>query len=227
MDNKWSLFQKFLITESVQISVEEFLLNSLIAIVLSLLIQFTYLKCANSISNRKIFANNFMLIIFTTMLIISIVKSSLALSLGLVGALSIVRFRAAIKEPEELTYLFFAISIGLGLGANQQIIVLIAFVIMSAILWVRHFFSYKSQSQNLFITISGSPGQNLNLSKISGVFSRYFKKFEMKRFDENDDIFEVSYLLDVKDLQKLDSLKNDLRDQFGTLKITFVDNKSY
>ncbi len=49
----------------------------------------------------------------------------------------------------------------------------------------------------------------------------------MKRFDENDDVFEVSYLLDVKDLQKLDSLKNDLRDQFGTLKITFVDNKSY
>ena len=52
-------------------------------------------------------------------LIISIVKSSLALSLGLVGALSIVRFRAAIKEPEELVYLFFVISIGLSNGANQ------------------------------------------------------------------------------------------------------------
>jgi len=51
MDNKWSLFQKFLITENVQITIEEFLLNSLIAIVLSLLLQFTYLKCANSISN--------------------------------------------------------------------------------------------------------------------------------------------------------------------------------
>ena len=47
------------------------------------------------------------------------VKSSLALSLGLVGALSIVRFRAAIKEPEELIYLFLTIAAGLGTGAGQ------------------------------------------------------------------------------------------------------------
>ena len=55
----------------------------------------------------------------TTTIVITIVKSSLALSLGLVGALSIVRFRAAIKEPEELVYLFLIISTGLGCGAGQ------------------------------------------------------------------------------------------------------------
>ena len=104
MDNKWNLFQKFLITEEVQISIEDFLTSTVILIVLSLILEFTYMKCAKSLSNRKVFAGNFLLIAFTTMLIISIVKSSLALSLGLVGALSIVRFRAAIKEPEELTY---------------------------------------------------------------------------------------------------------------------------
>ena len=48
-----------------------------------------------------------------------IVKNSIALSLGLVGALSIVRFRAAIKEPEELTYLFLVIATGLGTGSGQ------------------------------------------------------------------------------------------------------------
>lgn len=54
-------------------------------------------------------------------LVIVIVKSSLALSLGLVGALSIVRFRTPIKEPQELLYLFIAIGIGLGYGANQTL----------------------------------------------------------------------------------------------------------
>jgi hypothetical protein len=63
-----------------------------------------------------------MMITMTTMLIITIVKASLALSLGLVGALSIVRFRAAIKEPEELAYLFLAIAIGLDFGAGQRVI---------------------------------------------------------------------------------------------------------
>ena len=50
----------------------------------------------------------------------------LALSLGLVGALSIVRFRTAIKEPEELAFLFFAIGLGIGLGDNQRLITLLA-----------------------------------------------------------------------------------------------------
>ena len=54
------------------------------------------------------------------MLIIFVVKSSLALSLGLVGALSIVRFRSAIKEPEELTFLFLNIALGIGFGANAR-----------------------------------------------------------------------------------------------------------
>ena len=61
-----------------------------------------YAKYGNSLSNRKKLMQTFVLISVTVMLVISIVKSSLALSLGLVGALSIVRFRAAIKEPEEL-----------------------------------------------------------------------------------------------------------------------------
>jgi len=101
MQSKWALFQKFLITQNVQISVTDFIINSVIILILAFLLEKTYAKCAKSLSNRKHFAYNFMLIAFTTMVIISIVKSSLALSLGLVGALSIVRFRSAIKEPQE------------------------------------------------------------------------------------------------------------------------------
>ena len=64
-----------------------------------------------------------------TFLVISVVKSSLALSLGLVGALSIIRFRTPIKNPEELIYLFMALSLGIGFGANQILITLLVFVI--------------------------------------------------------------------------------------------------
>ena len=68
----------------------------------------------------------------TTAFIISIVKSSLALSLGLVGALSIIRFRTAIKEPEEISYLFICIGIGLGLGANYKLITIMAVILIIA-----------------------------------------------------------------------------------------------
>ncbi len=55
-------------------------------------------------------------------MLILVVKTSLALSLGFVGALSIIRFRTPIKEPEELIYLFLSIGLGLGYGANQTLI---------------------------------------------------------------------------------------------------------
>ena len=75
-------------------------------------------------------------------------KSSLALSLGLVGALSIVRFRAAIKEPEELVYLFLIIAIGLGCGANQLIITTIG--IIFALVLIVVYSKYLKNSKNEF-----------------------------------------------------------------------------
>ena len=227
MDSKWNLFQKFLITEEVQISIEDFLISTVILIVLSLVLEFTYMKCAKSLSNRKVFAGNFLLIAFTTMLIISIVKSSLALSLGLVGALSIVRFRAAIKEPEELTYLFFAIAIGLGLGANQQVIVVAAFIIMSLIIWVRYFLSPRTRSQNLLFSVSGQPGDMLDLTKVNALMKKHFTRFELKRYDENQDVIEISYVLDVKNPEALGACKKELQSLSNNISVSYIDNKSY
>lgn len=227
MNTKWELFQKFLITENAQISVTDFIINSVIIVILSFLLEKTYTKCAKSLSNRKMFAANFMLIAFTTMLIISIVKSSLALSLGLVGALSIVRFRAAIKEPEELIYLFFAISIGLGLGANQITIVLVAFVIAMMILWIRFWFTRKSTSQNLFFTVSSSSPSSIQLNDIIRIVKENFKQSELKRFDENKENIEASFLVESPKPENLQLCKDKLQKLSDSVKITFVDNKSY
>ena len=123
-------FKQFLVTESPQIPLLGFSVNLIAAGLVSSLLGFIYIRYGNSLSNRKSFSKNLILISVTTMVIITIVKSSLALSLGLVGALSIVRFRAAIKEPEELAYLFMAIAIGLGFGADQAATILTAFVII-------------------------------------------------------------------------------------------------
>jgi len=78
-------------------SLPTFLLGLGLAAVLGLVLGQVYIRFGHSLSNRRLFARNFLLLTVTTTLIIAIVKSSLALSLGLVGALSIIRFRAAIK----------------------------------------------------------------------------------------------------------------------------------
>ena len=107
------------------LSINTLLINMAIGAVLALFLRWHFQRFGATLSNRSEFAHVRPFILLITILIISVVKSSLALSLGLVGALSIVRFRTPIKEPEELAYLFMAIAIGLGLGANQTMITVI------------------------------------------------------------------------------------------------------
>ena len=112
-------FLDFFLNEQVQISATNFVSSIFLAALLCCVIQLVYVKFSTSLSNKLEFSKNFIILGVATTLVITIVKSSLALSLGLVGALSIVRFRAAIKEPEELVYLFLIIATGLGCGSGQ------------------------------------------------------------------------------------------------------------
>jgi len=226
MNDKWNLFQKFLITQEQQISITDFLINAGVIIVLAIILEFTYVKCARTISNRRQFAGTFLLLAFTTMLIITIVKTSLALSLGLVGALSIVRFRAAIKEPEELTYLFFAIALGLGLGANQTLIVVIAFFVGMLILWGRFFIKGKSKAQNLYLNINASAGK-VNLDDITDIIKSTFGKFYLKRYDENGSALEASFLIDSPSTKLLTEFKKKTEKLGDSISVSFVESKSF
>ena len=127
---------------SNNINIIDVIINSIICIFLSLVLKYVFLDRSKTLSNRFQFSNLLPILELTVYLVISVVKSSLALSLGLVGALSIVRFRTPIKEPEELLYLFIAISIGLGLAANQAILTTIVFSLLIILIYIS---SYKKR----------------------------------------------------------------------------------
>ncbi len=225
--DKWNLFQRFLITENAQISIVDFLINAAIILVLSFILEFTYTRCAKSLSGRKAFAANFFLLAFTTMLIITIVKSSLALSLGLVGALSIVRFRSAIKEPEELAYLFFTISIGLGLGANQRIITVLGALVLLLIIWAKFLTSKKTRQQNLYLTVSGSGKNKPALEKIDAAVQKNFKASKLVRYDETADAIETAFWVEIKNTKNLETFKAHLSEINSDIRISFIDNNSF
>ena len=225
--DKWNLFQRFLITESSHISIWDFLINAAIILVLSFILELTYRHCAKSLSGRRAFAANFFLIAFTTMLIISIVKSSLALSLGLVGALSIVRFRSAIKEPEELAYLFFTIGVGLGFGADQRVVTIVGAFILLAVIWVRYLTSKKTRRQNLYLTVSGSGSEKPELNKIDGLVQEVFKASKLVRFDQTSDLIEAAFWVETKKSDDLQQFKSRLNDISPETRVSFVDNNSF
>ena len=161
----------------------------------------------------------------TTMFIITIVKSSLALSLGLIGALSIIRFRTAIKEPEELSYLFLTIAIGMGIGANQAIITIITLLIITAIICLKNINQNDVESgQNLYLTIS-SPAQDGNeLNTIIKVLQKHCTNVNLKRFDENSNLLEVSFLVGFENYSQLEVSKSELQGLNDSIRVSFLDN---
>jgi uncharacterized membrane protein YhiD involved in acid resistance len=176
------------------------------------------------LSNRKAFARNFIVLAITTMFIISVVKSSLALSLGLVGALSIVRFRSAIKEPEELTYLFLTIAIGLGCGAGLTILTLIAFIGFVTVIWFTNRYQKSVESQNLYLTISSNQPAAIDLKTIVEVLKKYSSGIKLKRTDETPDAIEASFFVEFDDFEKLEQAKGDIKNIHSSIAITFMDN---
>ncbi|MBP8961191.1 DUF4956 domain-containing protein [Patescibacteria group bacterium] len=219
------VINSYLNTQFLPGTVSEFYVDLAIVALLSLILAQIYVKFGNSLSNRKAFSNNFIILGLTTMFIITVVKASLALSLGLVGALSIVRFRSAIKEPEELAYLFFVISIGLGIGAGQRFITLLAFAFISLILICKALLTKTYKEQNLFLTISSKEMQKVNLDQIVNVLKKFASLVVLRRIDRAQDYTEAVLYVRFSNLSNLNSAEEALRSMDKGIKVSFIADK--
>ena len=126
------------------------------------------------------------------------VKSSLALSLGLIGALSIVRFRTPIKEPEELIYLFLSIAIGIGYGSGQNLITIIIFLVIITVIWF--FLSYRGSGEyrnhNLYIEYDLTD-KTKNKEEILLKINELFHEFTLKKIEVNKNILQIEDLVNI------------------------------
>jgi hypothetical protein len=154
--------ENFFLNSNIQIDFGNFFLALLLSLILSLIVKFTYLKVGRALNDKDYFSDTFIPLALITTLVITVIKFSLALSLGLVGALSIVRFRAAIKEPEELVYLFFVIAIGLANGANQFLLSFASTVIIVLFLFIRSYFKNKKSDEVNFSSDSNIISINIS-----------------------------------------------------------------
>lgn len=224
-DGGGNWLEEFLAGQAQPLELQTFVINLFLSAVLAFILGRVYIHWGTSLSNRRKFASNFMLITITTTFIILVVRSSVALSLGLVGALSIVRFRAAIKEPEELAYLFFAIGIGIGLGDNQRLVTLLAMVAGILIIGVVRLFHTREADVNLHLTVASGNPEKVELEAIMDTLDPLCAKLKLLRFDESETSMEASFQVEFRALEKLQEARRALRTLSPSLEITFIDNR--
>ena len=220
---------EFLLNDNITLDLSNFVVNLFVAALLSVIIQIFYLKYSTTLSSKFEFSKNFVILGITTTIVITIIKSSLALSLGLVGALSIVRFRAAIKEPEELVFLFLIISTGLGCGAGQIKIISIGilFSLISIFLYSKFYekrYLKLADTLNLAIIADKKLSEKEVNEKMDEI-RKYTSKIELISFSKSEDNTTINFdvqLNNFSDLNKLTEIlqKNDTRVLFARNDLT-------
>jgi len=205
---------EFFLKQNIILDLDSFLINLIIASILSFIVQLFYLKFSTTLSNRLDFSKNFVVLGIATTIVITIVKSSLALSLGLVGALSIVRFRAAIKEPEELVYLFLIISIGLGCGAGQVKIITIGTLFSLFVIFLYNFF-YKNKkfkvSEVLNLALNKNSRVNeKEINQIIDLIKKNTKSLDLVSISKSKNDTVLNFDISVTDIKKINFLISEL-----------------
>jgi uncharacterized membrane protein YhiD involved in acid resistance len=210
------------------LSPETVALNLALAGLLAFILSLHFIHFGATFSNRAKFARVLPAIALTTTLVISVVKASLALSLGLVGALSIVRFRTPVKEPEELAYLFVAIAIGLGMGADQRVVTTIAIGLILLILAIRALLSRGSRYPNLYLNIEVPQGQDRPglLQEIIEVLLACVPSVDMRRFDVEKGALQATFYLECKDSATLVAVQKELTQRYPESTISFVEQSA-
>lgn len=172
------------------LSFEQILLNLIIALVLGVAIFLSYLYThAGTIYSTK-FNISLVMLTIVTAIVMTVIQNNIALSLGTIGALSIVRFRTAIKDPRDTIYIFWAISMGLCAGISCYTIAAVGTIIIFIFLL---FFGRIKNNDRLLIVVKGS---RVIEGKIESTIFKYFSG-KMNLRVKNTDSEKCEYIYEV------------------------------
>ena len=123
----------------------------LMGLLVGCIVAFTYKKCYRGVLYSPNFSLTLIMLTLITTPVVMCIKSDISLSMGMVGALSIVRFRTAVKEPLDTAYMFWALTMGILLGAELYVVAMAVVLGIAVILFVLSFVKFNSPNNSLLV----------------------------------------------------------------------------
>ena len=189
------VFKSSFLENVTTFSAVDTLIGMLFALAIGLFIFFIYKKTFSGIMYSKGFALTLIGLSLVTTLVIMAVTSNVVLSLGMVGALSIVRFRTAIKEPMEIVFLFWSIAVGIVIGAGMIPLAVIGSILIGVILLI---FANRKIHNAPYILIVNCANEAAEKDTMS-IIEKAVDKFQIKSKSVNASGIELTAEVRVKD----------------------------
>jgi hypothetical protein len=184
--------------------------NMFVTLIVAIFIYWVYKKTYNGVMYSKSFNVTILLTTMVTAMVMMVIGTNLALSLGMVGALSVIRFRSAIKDPKDIGFIFWGISAGLSAGTGAYVIAVIGSVIIAMIL-----FALQRTPMENFPYLLVVKGKEIDEEKLREIIDSRVEKYSMRMKNHSlagvEIIYEIRFVegmedLMVKEIKALDNI---------------------
>ena len=178
----------------------------LLSVIIGFLLFWLYRKTYSGVVYSRGFAVSILGMTVLTCAIIVTIQSNTVLSLGMVGALSIVRYRTAVKDPMDLLYLFWAVASGIATGAGLFVIALFVFLVMAAILLGLS--RARGRRDELYILLVHYTGEGIE-EKVRRAIGTHPYRIKSKTLRKQDAEMAVEVRVKGNDMRFVDALRSE------------------
>ena len=189
------------------LSISQILFNTSVALLCGLLISQFYKWTYRGPNYSSTFVNSMIILSMITAVVIMVIGNNLARAFGLVGAMSIIRFRTAVKDTQDIVFLFFALAVGLAAGVGLHSLALIGTLFISSVVWVLYRLDYANPRKKDFLLQFMLQSADKEAVPYLAVFKEYCKSYRLINVKSYEDgqILELSFYINLKDKGKTDS----------------------
>lgn len=205
----------------VKMPIQTVLLVLLVAFLVSLIIYLTYKNTYTGVLYNPRFNVSLIMITMITTMVMVVIGSNISVSLGMVGALSIIRFRTAVKDPRDTAFIFWCVVSGLACGTQNYTIVIVGSVFICLILFLFKKFTTKNNKYVLIIK-----GKSFDLKEVEKTLDRKLKDYICKGKYISVNGMEIIYDVKIKDSKISDDIIVSLSKVSGVNTINIVSSNT-
>ncbi len=213
----------------VAITPQEMALNLIIGLISGIIISIFYRKSYNGPGYQASFVNSLILLVIITSIVIMVIGNNLARAFGLVGAMSIIRFRTAVKETQDIMYIFFSLAIGMAVGVGQHGLAIFSSFFIGIITYIlsKSKFSTPIKSDLLLqFTFMSNGNATSDYNQLIDQYCRKSKLINAKAVG-TEEMLELSYYVGFKQKEKTTEFVQNLRKVNGVVNVNLFYDEEY
>ena len=208
---------------------QEILLNLFVALIAGIIISLFYRKSYNGPGYQASFVNSLILLVIITSIVIMVIGNNLARAFGLVGAMSIIRFRTAVKETQDIMYIFFSLAIGMAVGVGQHGLALFGSFFIGTITYFLSKSKFSTPIKSDLLLQFNYNSSNNGVPAYSSLIDKYCKKSKLinAKAIGTGDMLELSYYVGFKNKENSTEFVQKLRKIDGVENVNLFYDEEY